>query len=40
MKVDRMGTQDQNYLYVIESSQPKSSKYNKSWTILTVNMTM
>ena len=33
-------TQDQDHLYVIESSHPKSWKYNKSWTILTVNVTM
>ena len=38
--VGRMVTQDQNHLYEIELSQPKSWKYNKSWTILTVNMTM
>ena len=40
MTVNRMVTQDQNHLYAIESSQPKSWKYNKSWTILTVNMMM
>ena len=40
MTVNRTVTQDQNHLYAIESSRPKSWKYNKSWTILTVNMTM
>ena len=39
MTVNRTVTQDQNHLYAIESSQPKSWKYNKLWTILTVNMT-
>ena len=32
-----MVTQDQDHLYVIKSSQLKSWKYIKSWTILTVN---
>ena len=39
MMVEKMVTQDQNYLYKIKLSQPKSWKYSKSWTILTVNMT-
>ena len=34
------GDTGSKHLYVIESSQPKSWKYNKSWTILTVNMMM
>ena len=38
--VNRTVTQDQDHLYVIKSSQPKRWKYNKSWTILTVNMAM
>ena len=40
MMADKMVTQDQNHLYEIELNQLKSWKYNKSWTILTVNMTM
>ena len=40
MMVDRMVTQDQNHLCEIELNQLKSWKYNKSWTILIVNMTM
>ena len=40
MMVEKMVTEDQNHLYEIKSSQLKSWKYNKSWTILTVNMTM
>ena len=40
MMVNRTVTQDQNHLYAIGLSRPKSWKYNKSWTILTVNMTM
>ena len=40
MMVDKVGTQDQNHLYEIELNQLKSWEYNKSWTILTVNMTM
>ena len=40
MMVDRMVTQDQNHLCEIELNQLKSWKYNKSWTILIVNMMM
>ena len=40
MMVDRVVTQDQNHLYQIKLNQLKSWKCNKSWTILTVNMTM
>ena len=40
MMVNKMVTQDQNHLYEIELNQLRSSKYNKSWTILTVNMMM
>ena len=40
MMVDKMVTQDQSHLYEIKLNQLKSWKYNKSWTILTVNMTM
>ena len=40
MMVDRMVTQDQNHLCEIELNQLKNWKYNKSWTILTVNMMM
>ena len=40
MMVSRTVTQDQDHLYAIESSRHKSWKYNKSWTILTVNMMM
>ena len=40
MMVAKLVTQDQNHLYEIELSQLKSWKYNKSWTILTVNMMM
>ena len=40
MMVNKVGTQDQNHLYEIKLNQLKSWKYNKSWTILTVNMTM
>ena len=40
MMVDKMVTQDQNHLYKIELNWLKSWKYNKSWTILTVNMMM
>ena len=39
-RVGRMVIQHQDHLYVIESNQPKSWKYNKLWTILTVNTTM
>ena len=39
-RVGRMVIQHQNRPYVIESSRPKSWKYNKLWTILTVNTTM
>ena len=38
MMISRMVTQDQNHLCEIELSQLKSWKYNKSWTILIVNM--
>ena len=40
MMVNKMVTQDQNHLCEIELNQLRSWKYNKSWTILTVNMTM
>ena len=40
MMVNRMVTQDQNHLYEIKLNQLRSWKYNKSWTILTVNMMM
>ena len=40
MMVDRMVTQEQNHLCKIELNRLKNWKYNKSWTILTVNMTM
>ena len=40
MMVDKMVTQNQNDLCEIESNQLKSWKCSKSWTIITVNMTM
>ena len=40
MMVGRMVTQDQNHLCKIELNQLKNWKYNKSWTILIVNMMM
>ena len=39
-RVGRMVILHQDHLYVIELSQPKSWKYNKLWTILTVNRMM
>ena len=38
MMVNRMVMRDQNHLCEIELNQLKSWKYNKSWTILIVNM--
>ena len=40
MMTGKTVTQDQNHLYQIKLNQLKSWKYNKSWTILTVNMMM